>query len=145
MTSTEHKYVCKYFCTIYVVLFSIIFTIKFGIGTYFVDYKYIKHDKKILVFKHWFIKYIKWMQRLKAKILKIVHITFLMTWLIWKLWFKLIKNSLKIVQIHWCLSYWMHHNKKTDYYENILSVYLFSLIIGKRMDIIKKKKMNINT
>ena len=33
-------------CTLYIVLFSIIFTINIGIGTFFVYYKYMNHDKK---------------------------------------------------------------------------------------------------
>ena len=37
---------CKSSCTIYVVLIVIIFTILTGIGTYFIYYKYMNHDKK---------------------------------------------------------------------------------------------------
>ena len=37
---------CKSSCTIYVVLITIVFTISIGIGTYFIYYKYINHDKK---------------------------------------------------------------------------------------------------
>ena len=37
---------CKSSCTIYVVLIAIVFTISIGIGTYFVYYKYMNHDKK---------------------------------------------------------------------------------------------------
>ena len=37
---------CKSSCTIYVVLIAIVFTICIGIGTYFIYYKYINHDKK---------------------------------------------------------------------------------------------------
>ena len=33
-------------CIIYIVLFSIFFTTNIGIGTYFVYYKYINHNKK---------------------------------------------------------------------------------------------------
>ena len=33
-------------CTIYVVLIAIVFTISIGIGTYFIYYKYMNHDKK---------------------------------------------------------------------------------------------------
>ena len=51
ITSAEHKNMCNSSCTIYVVLFSIIFTIKFGIGTYFVYYKYMNRDKKLLLKK----------------------------------------------------------------------------------------------
>ena len=39
----EHK---RSTCTLYIVLFSIIFTIGIGIGTYFVYYKYMNHDKE---------------------------------------------------------------------------------------------------
>ena len=41
-----YENVCKSSCTIYTVLFSIIFTINIRIGTYFVYYKYMNHDKK---------------------------------------------------------------------------------------------------
>ena len=37
---------CKSLCTIYVVLIAIVFGICIGIGTYFVYYKYMNHDKK---------------------------------------------------------------------------------------------------
>ena len=37
---------CKFSFTIYIVLILIVFTIKIGIGTYFIYYKYINHDKK---------------------------------------------------------------------------------------------------
>ena len=37
---------CKSSCTIYVVLIVIVFTISIGIGTYFIYYKYMNHDKK---------------------------------------------------------------------------------------------------
>ena len=37
---------CKSSCTIYVVLIAIVFSISIGIGTYFIYYKYINHDKK---------------------------------------------------------------------------------------------------
>ena len=49
ITSAEYDNVCKYYCTLYIVLFSIIFTINVGIGTYFVYYKYMNHDKKSVV------------------------------------------------------------------------------------------------
>ena len=39
----------KFLCTIYVVLISIVFTISIGIGTYFIYYKYINRDKKLLL------------------------------------------------------------------------------------------------
>ena len=41
-----YENVCKSSCTIYTVLFSIVFTINIRIGTYFVYYKYMNHDKK---------------------------------------------------------------------------------------------------
>ena len=44
--STEHENKCKSSCTIYVVLIVIVFTICIGIGTYFIYYKYMNHDKK---------------------------------------------------------------------------------------------------
>ena len=60
----ENKYEnkCKYSYTLYIVLFSIIFTINIGAGTFFVDYKYMNHDKKtiiILFFKQQFAEHIK--------------------------------------------------------------------------------------
>ena len=48
-TLFEHTNVCKSSCILYIVLFSIIFTINVGIGTYFVYYKYINHDKETFV------------------------------------------------------------------------------------------------
>ena len=44
LTENMHKYSS---CTLYIVLFSIIFTINIGIGSYFIYYKYINHNKKI--------------------------------------------------------------------------------------------------
>ena len=46
----ENKYEdeCKYSCTFYIVLFSVIFTINIGLGNFFVYYKYMNHDKKIV-------------------------------------------------------------------------------------------------
>ena len=34
------------FCILHIILFSIFFTINIGIGTYFIYYKYINHNKK---------------------------------------------------------------------------------------------------
>ena len=51
IASAEHENVCKFFCTIYVLLFSIIFIIIVGIGAYFAYYKYMNHDKKLLLKK----------------------------------------------------------------------------------------------
>ena len=47
----ENKYEneCKYSCKLYTVLFSITFTINIGIGTFFVYYKYMNHDKNTVV------------------------------------------------------------------------------------------------
>ena len=36
---------CKFLCTVYIVLIVIVFTIIIGIGTCFIYYKYINHDK----------------------------------------------------------------------------------------------------
>ena len=44
--STEDESKCKSSCTIYVVLIAIVFTICIGIGTHFIYYKYMNHDKK---------------------------------------------------------------------------------------------------
>ena len=41
----KHKNKCS-FSTLYIVLFSIIYSINIGIGTCFVYYRYINHDKK---------------------------------------------------------------------------------------------------
>ena len=37
---------CKSSCTIYVVLIAIVFTISIRIGSYFIYYKYMNHNKK---------------------------------------------------------------------------------------------------
>ena len=42
----EHGNECKSSCTIYVVLIAIVFTITIGIDTYFINYKYMNHNKK---------------------------------------------------------------------------------------------------
>ena len=44
LAEDENKH--KSSCTIYVALIMIIFTICIGIGTYFIYYKYINHDKR---------------------------------------------------------------------------------------------------
>ena len=49
MQLTEDENNCKSSCTIYVVLIAIVFTTCIGIGTYFVYYKYMNHDKKLLL------------------------------------------------------------------------------------------------
>ena len=68
MTLSEHENKfenkCKSSCTIYLVLFSLIFPINIGIGTFFVYYKYMNHDKKqlpkkILPCKQQFTEHIK--------------------------------------------------------------------------------------
>ena len=46
MVLFERRNDFKSLCTIYVVLIVIVFTISIGIGTYFIYYKYINHDKK---------------------------------------------------------------------------------------------------
>ena len=46
IASFECRRKCKFSCTIYFVLSVIIFTINIGIGTYFIYYKYMNHDKK---------------------------------------------------------------------------------------------------
>ena len=46
IASAEHKNMCKYSCTLYITLLSVLLTINIGIGTFFVYYKYMKHDKK---------------------------------------------------------------------------------------------------
>ena len=47
--SIEDENKCKTSCTVYVVLIAIIFTICIGTGTYFFYYKYMNHDKKLLL------------------------------------------------------------------------------------------------
>ena len=44
--SAEDENKCKSSCTTYVVLIATIFIISIGIGTYFIYYKYMNHDKK---------------------------------------------------------------------------------------------------
>ena len=52
LAKDENKHKNKYSsCTLYTVLFSITFTINVGIGTYLVYYKYMNHDKKLLLKK----------------------------------------------------------------------------------------------
>ena len=46
ITLAEVENKCKSLCTIYVLLIAIIFIICIGIGTYFIYYKHINHDKK---------------------------------------------------------------------------------------------------
>ena len=46
MALFERRNDCKSSCTIYVVLIVIVFTISIGIGTYFIYYNYMNHDKK---------------------------------------------------------------------------------------------------
>ena len=49
ITLAEDENKCKSSCKIYVVLIAIIFKICIGIGTYFIYYKYMNHDKKLLL------------------------------------------------------------------------------------------------
>ena len=46
MALFERRNDCKFSCRIYVVLIAIVFTVSIGIGTYFIYYKYMHHDKK---------------------------------------------------------------------------------------------------
>ena len=46
MTLFECRNECKPSCTIYVILIEIVFAISIGIGTYFIYYKYMNHNKK---------------------------------------------------------------------------------------------------
>ena len=45
LSENENKYKCSSY-TLYIVLFSIVFTINFVIGTYFVHYKCMNHNKE---------------------------------------------------------------------------------------------------
>ena len=47
--SVEDENKCKSSFTIYVVLITVIFTICIGIGTYFINYKYMNHNNKKLL------------------------------------------------------------------------------------------------
>ena len=47
LAEDEKKHKCNS-CTLHIVLFSIIFTIIVGINTYFVYYRYMNWDKKIV-------------------------------------------------------------------------------------------------
>ena len=47
ITLAEDENKCKCSCIIYVALIIIIFTICIVIGTYFIYYKYLNHDKKV--------------------------------------------------------------------------------------------------
>ena len=49
MALFENRNYCKSSCTIYVVLIAIVFTTTIGIGTYFIYYKHMYHDKKLLL------------------------------------------------------------------------------------------------
>ena len=49
ITLVEDENKCKSSCTTYDVLIVIIFTISIGIGTYLLYYKYMNHDKKLLL------------------------------------------------------------------------------------------------
>ena len=47
MALFEHGNECKSSCKIYVVLIVIVFTFCIGIGTYFIQYMYMNHGKKL--------------------------------------------------------------------------------------------------
>ena len=49
------------------------------------------------------------------------------------------KIDKKIIQKHWHLLHWIHHNKKIDDYENIFSVILLYLIISRVDRFIEEK------
>ena len=49
MVLFEGRNDCKCSCTIYVILIAIVFRIRIGIGAYFIYYKYMNHDKKLLL------------------------------------------------------------------------------------------------
>ena len=48
-TLFERRNEFKSSCIIYVVLTAIVFTISIGVGTYFIYYKYMNHNKKLLL------------------------------------------------------------------------------------------------
>ena len=52
---------------------------------------------------------------------------------------RLWKIDKKIIQKHWRLLHWIHHNKKIDDYENIFSVNLLYLIISRVHRFIEEK------
>ena len=49
ITLAENENACKSSCTVNIVLFSIIITINIGIGSYFLYYKYMNHNKKLVL------------------------------------------------------------------------------------------------
>ena len=49
ITLPENENACKSSCTVYIVLFSIIITINIGIGSYFLYYKYMNRNKKLVL------------------------------------------------------------------------------------------------
>ena len=57
----------------------------------------------------------------------------------WSLWFKLTKNRQNVIQKHWYLQHWIHHNKKIDDYHDIYSVNPLYLIISKVDGFIEEK------
>ena len=82
LTENENSHKCNS-CILYIVLFSIFFTFNAGIGAYFSYYKYINHNKKMLLdIMIMFIKQkiinIKWEKSNKLT-LKIELIIFTMT------------------------------------------------------------------
>ena len=49
ITLEEHENMCICSCALYITLFSVFLTINIGIGSFFVYYKYINHDKETVV------------------------------------------------------------------------------------------------
>ena len=75
ITLVEYDNMRKCSCILYIALFSIMFTISIRIGTFFVYYKYMNHDKKqllkkVLFFKQQFTEHIK----MNVKNINIIHI-----------------------------------------------------------------------
>ena len=104
---------CKSSCTIYVVLIAILFTISIGIGTYFIYYKYMNHDKKLIL--NLIMSTKNPIISINGKYQRNKHwkSNLLFSW-----WYdqyqkhslKLTKNIQEVVKRHWYLLYWIHHN-----------------------------------
>ena len=80
ITLVEYDNMRKCSCILYIALFSIMFTISIRIGTFFVYYKYMNHDKKGSIFQtaiYWTYKD----ECKKDKRNTYLNITLSMTWL----------------------------------------------------------------
>ena len=104
-------------------LFLIIFTVNIGIGTYFVYYKYMNHDKENFnyqaTFDYWSYKVTADVKSINIK----NHTYYFFGDMISLEDFELTKNRQKVVQRHWYLLHRIHIKiYKFGDYENIHSV-----------------------